>query len=107
MIVALILPEMPTSTAKDPVGFMSNKSLQRPQPLPGHDVRRYQHVNVIGHDGEGMQFIAVKLVISIAQRFHHQPGNFGLAQMARACAGPIQYSIHCHECFPRNQSFRR
>jgi len=64
MIVAFLLPER-AGAAENPVGFMSRKPLQRPQPLRGYDTGRDQHVNMIRHH-EGMQFVSVKSLLTIA-----------------------------------------
>ena len=59
-VIALLLPESPTSQSKNPVCLVSGEALQRSQPFQSRDMGSDQHVDVVRHDDERVQIIALK-----------------------------------------------
>jgi hypothetical protein len=107
MVVTLILPKRCAGGSQNPISLMSGKPLQRPQPLRRHNTGRHQHVNVIRHDHERMQFIAAESLLAIANTSNHKPGDLRNPQVSRPNIAFIQNPIHRHETFPHGQERRR
>jgi len=54
---------------------------------------------MIRHHNERVQFVPVKVSVSVVYSSHHQIGDFLALQKQRAVGAGVQEPIHSYECF--------
>ena len=107
MVVAFIPPKWPMDAQKK-IGLVSRKSLERPQPFCGQQVRRSQKMDMIRHHDKGMQLVAMQFAFPVPQCRHHHLRNFRPPQEQRTSSACVQQPVDRYKSLAcRNESGRR
>ena len=69
--MAFFLPERPVLT-QDPVGLVTSESFERPKPVVESHAARSQQMNVVRHDHESVQLVAMESILTVVKRLNDQ-----------------------------------
>jgi hypothetical protein len=106
MVIAFVLPERSTVQAEDPRSRPPGKAFQRTEPIGYFHVRRDQHVDVVGHDHEGVEIVSIESALAIENGCDNQSGDVGFLQVTRTAFGSVQQAVHRDKDFAGGHSCR-
>ncbi len=106
VIVAFVLPERATNEPKDLISRLRGKTFDGVRDLWDFDLRRYQEVDVIGHDHPGVKVVPAHLIFAVAECFSRESCDLRLVKVDRAAPRLIQERVHRQKSLPAGR-FRR
>lgn len=106
MIITLVLPKGGPAPTEQFVASMPGETLKGAEPVLGRYARSDQQMDVVGHNHEGREMVALETGFAVGESLDHHPCDLRLSQEEGAALCLIQNSVHGHEGSTGSQTRR-